>query len=527
MKKLSTSVLLATAIEFGLVSAQTPSWNSIVRLDPALDAIVSAGAKLELLKGDYFGISEGPVGVHEPVMSASAVGAARTQGPAKRPASTPALAAVKTNIPYVDAKPILEALRENLPAELKAKTLTGLESAWPGWVSRHNAEIRARLERGDEDSIVYLLLFGTTFTKLPQATGNDIARLGGHTGILQGRIEEMVAGIASPGTNERLRFARQVVERKGMDPTTPAGKNRVRLWLVEAIRRVVVEAEGHERTIQSAKQLNDPSAEFARSTLFRDRGLSSDTSVPPNFAIEQALEAKGILGAGTVRRVAIVGPGLDFADKAEAYDFYPQQTIQPFALIDSLIRLGLAELDDLRMTTFDLSPRINQHLEAARQRARAGGAYVLVLPRHRDERWNPGLVTYWERFGDRIGEEVKAVAAPLGAGSVQVRAVRVRPAVVTSITPRDLNIVLQRLEPLTADERFDLIIATNILIYYDVFEQSLALANVAEMLHPGGLFLSNNAVFELPTTPMKSAGDTTVLYIDRRYDDHMLWYQRQ
>ena len=97
----------------------------------------------------------------------------------------------------------------------------------------------------------------------------------------------------------------------------------------------------------------------------------------------------------------------------------------------------------------------------------------------------------------------------------------------TSITPQDLNIVLQRLEPLAADERFDLIIATNILIYYDVFEQSLALANVAEMLRPGGLFLSNNAVFELPTTPMKSAGHTTVLYIDRQYDDHMLWYQRQ
>jgi hypothetical protein len=31
-----------------------------------------------------------------------------------------------------------------------------------------------------------------------------------------------------------------------------------------------------------------------------------------------------------------VGPGLDFADKQEGYDFYPLQTIQPFAVIDSL-----------------------------------------------------------------------------------------------------------------------------------------------------------------------------------------------
>ena len=34
-------------------------------------------------------------------------------------------------------------------------------------------------------------------------------------------------------------------------------------------------------------------------------------------------------------------------------------------------------------------------------------------------------------------------------------------------------------------ERFDLIIATNVLVYYDVFEQSLALANLATMMRRG------------------------------------------
>src|SRR5207244_8313874 len=93
------------------------------------------------------------------------------------------------------------------------------------------------------------------------------------------------------------------------------------------------------------------------------------------------------------RRVAIVGPSLDFTDKLEGYDFYPQQTFQPFAVIDSLIRLGLAGRNDLRVTTFDLSLRINQHLEAARERARAGGAYVLQLPLDADLHLNPDLVT--------------------------------------------------------------------------------------------------------------------------------------
>jgi gluconolactonase len=37
--------------------------NAVVRLDPALDALITPGAKAELLKGDYFGAIEGPVWV--------------------------------------------------------------------------------------------------------------------------------------------------------------------------------------------------------------------------------------------------------------------------------------------------------------------------------------------------------------------------------------------------------------------------------------------------------------------------------
>ena len=446
----------------------------------------------------------------------------------------PEPAAVKADIPYIDAKPILELLRENrlpaetkpilgprgeelLPAELRAKTSDELESAWPGWVSRQDAQIRARVERGDEDSIVNFLRFGVTFTKLPRSTNRDIPL---PREIVTGRIEDMVAGIATPGANERLQFARQVVQHKGIDPTTAAGKNQVRRFLSDALERSLADTQDYLRIRQPVDALR----------LFRDRGLSSDTTVLPDFGIEQALEAlrsRGMLGAGRVRRVAIIGPGLDFSDRREGYDFYPQQTIQPFAVIDSLIRLGLAKPNDLRMTTFDLSPRVNQHLEAARERARAGRAYVLQLPR--DAEWTPELMTYWKRFGDRIGQDVEPVAAPAGVGSIQVRAVRVRPEVVMSTSPQDLNIVLQRLEPLAADERFDLIVATNILLYYDVFEQWLALANVAKMLRSGGFFLSNNPVFELSITPIRGVGWTDVVYYtDRqRPGDRLLWYQRQ
>lgn len=58
-----------------------------------------------------------------------------------------------------------------------------------------------------------------------------------------------------------------------------------------------------------------------------------------------------MLREGQVARVAVVGPGLDFIDKNDqsAYDYYPQQTLQPFALFDSLVRLGLAKPESLSM----------------------------------------------------------------------------------------------------------------------------------------------------------------------------------
>ena len=48
------------------------------------------------------------------------------------------------------------------------------------------------------------------------------------------------------------------------------------------------------------------------------------------------------------------------------------------------------------------------------------------------------------------------------------------------------------------------------------------------MLRPGGLLLSNNALPQLPTTPMQLAGSSTTIYSDRPDDrDQIVWYQRR
>src|SRR5439155_11738335 len=201
------------------------------------------------------------------------------------------------------------------------------------------------------------------------------------------------------------------------------GKARLRKNLED--RAAVVGSAVHDAT------LLDPNAALVdQVTIFRDRGLASDTSILIDFGIEQALaavKAARLLKPALVRRVAIVGPGLDFTDKQEGHDFYPQQTIQPFAVIDSLMRLGLAAPAGVQVTAFDLSPRVIQHIDSARMRAREGRPYTLVLPRELDRMWTADLTKYWQRFGDRIGKESKATAPPPEAGRLDVRAVVVPP----------------------------------------------------------------------------------------------------
>jgi len=436
-----------------------------------------------------------------------------------------------TTLPFAEARPIIETLQDDLPAALRS-TARDLATAWPVWISAHHASARARLLRGDEDSVINLWYYGTSFTGQPRLSVRNVTALGGNRGaeqrILFARLDDLMAGIEAPGRNERLQFARDVVDSHGINPATAEGKEHARRFLLEASQRMRAEYESRTEEVESSKRIGDADAELTTHfTLFRDRGLSSDTLLLSSVSVDRALAAAkndGVLPSRRIRRVGVVGPGLDFTDKADGYDFYPQQTLQPFALVDSLLRLDLAAAGNLQLTTFDLSPRVNRHLERAVARARSGKPYVIQLPLDRDGGWRPDVLQYWKDFGGSIGTPAKAIAAPREVGNVEVRAVTIRPEVVRSIDARKLDIVVERLETVQADQQYDLIVGTNILVYYDVFEQNLALANVARMLRPGGLFLSNTRV----------SPAVALTLLDRNYNvphddgqgDHMFVYLR-
>ncbi len=429
-------------------------------------------------------------------------------------------AASRAFIPYASVKPILDRYRGQLPAELKDVD----QAKWTVWARRQDTSIRARLRQGDLDSMVNLLLYGTSFTKQPRISmeGEGIAEAS-RAGVLRARVDDLVAGLRSPGDNERLIFLRQLLRSEGIDAGSSDGDRQSGVFILKNLERVVEErktlaerANESKGTTRPDASLSDPGALLDRSSLFRDRGVSLDTGIFPDFSVEQTLrdlKQRGILREGQVARVAVIGPGLDFIDKSEqsAYDYYPQQTLQPFALYDSLVRLKLAKANALSMSIFDISPRVIAHVQHARERAKKDIGYFIQLPRDATVPGPPELAGYWKSLGDQVGVAIAPIIPPRIFQGLETRAVKIRPEVVLACQPVDLNIVLERLN-LPPPDQFDLLVGTNIFVYYDAFEQALALENAGAMLKRGGLLLTNDRLPAVPGGSMRLDGITVVPY---------------
>jgi hypothetical protein len=434
------------------------------------------------------------------------------------------------------ARPVLNAFSDSLPAELKpAGALSA--AAWSAWVRKADRDVRDRLNQGDEDTLTNLLRFGVTFTTEYRIDDEYLARYGNSSlvdSFAQHRANDLVHALASPGSwpansRESLSRMRAFLEHKGYSFQNPAQRNRVKKYLLDNLARMR----------DDMLRYRAPANGDAQAQLFRNRGISLDTNLWPDFLLDQQFRhmvQKGLLKPGSVRRIAIVGPGLDFANKEKGNDFYPPQTIQPFAVMDSLIRLGVAQAD-AELFTLDISSDVNEHVAHARERADAGQPYTVQLPwnsaaRHTEE-YRGNFLRYWQALGDQIGEAVEPIAVPSAAAETRTRAVKIRAGIVKRIRQLDMNIIFQRL-PFSAQnsqpgsqESFDLIIGTNIFIYYGAFEQSLARANISAMLRPGGYLLSNDKFPDTVSSGLTSSLNTTLVVArDPDRSDTMYCYRK-
>ena len=91
-----------------------------------------------------------------------------------------------------------------------------------------------------------------------------------------------------------------------------------------------------------------------------------------------------------------------------------------------------------------------------------------------------------DRFGAALAAGSVAPARPVAQG-LRAKTVAVAGAAARVLHAEALDIVTERLD----GTPFDLIVATNILPYFDDTQLALALANITSMLAPGGVFVHN------------------------------------
>ena len=154
-----------------------------------------------------------------------------------------AFAASRAFSSFANVKPILDAQRDGLPSELKNAD----QAKWLAWSRRQDKAIRARLQQGELDSMVNLLLYGTSFTSQPRISmqGEGLATAS-KDGALRARVNDLVAGLASPGDNERLIFLQRLLKTQGIDQET--GK-----FILQNLLRVAQESKTLSERAEASK----------------------------------------------------------------------------------------------------------------------------------------------------------------------------------------------------------------------------------------------------------------------------------
>jgi|SRR5579862_2050239 len=423
------------------------------------------------------------------------------------------------------AQDVVRGMSSSLPTELgPIETIDAAK--WADWVEHQDREVRNRLDRGTEDTLTNLLRFGVTFTKEYRIDDAYLVHYGDSSlvnAFADKRADDLIRALAAPNPPEGIAGMRAFLEKKGFFLKTPAERAEVKQYLLTNLARM------RDDFLKYRAETKDD----RRFEMFQDRGISLDSNLWPDYQIDatfREMAGKGLLKHASVRRIAIVGPGLDFANKEAGNDFYPPQTIQPFAVLDSLFRLGLADPASAELYTLDISPEVNLHIERWRKKAASGQPYVVQLPwnteRPMSQYYRERFTTYWQNLGSEIGDAVPSIPVPQAASATKTRAVRIRPGIVRRITPLDANVVYQQLD-IEPNQKFDLVIGTNIFLYYGALEQTLARKNIAAMLKPGAYLLSNDKLPDtVPSGLEKVWVTTTEMSHEPQIIDYIFCYRR-
>jgi hypothetical protein len=368
---------------------------------------------------------------------------------------------------------------------LAAKGIT--PTTFASYVARQHDDNLRRVHEGDLDHLVFYCLQSTRITALapiePALSAKAFVEGGRIPDPAQARLNACLTLLDSSSDDARVTYFRAL-----MRTTVPDARrrgDRLREEYSRAMRFLYEKEFVARRSAKGADLIAD---------LYHTRGLSTDTEVEAGYVVYLGLGVmKAVDPSQRVRRVLIIGPGLDLAPRTGFVEAGPPESYQPWAVIDALVGLGLSRLEDLDVVAADINPRVIDHLR--RRRAdRPSLRLVSGIEESGGVTFSRDYRDYFSGLGHAIGE---ISDAHLDARLRKM--LRVREEAVNVLEAEPLDIVTERLD----GPPFDLVIATNILPYFDDVQLTLALSNVASMLTRGGVFLHNE------TRPVLTAIATT------------------
>jgi hypothetical protein len=364
-----------------------------------------------------------------------------------------------------------------LHAALQSRGLS--QASFDAYVNTVGDDDARRVREGDLDHLIFYALQSTRFTGRPPIEPALSAKSLIDSGQqlppnVRDRISDLLKAIDSSAVDPRLAYFRSLVR-----ATFPNARER-EAGLIREYTRVMKFVYDKEFVAQRA-------GPAAVENLYRSRGLSTDTEVEAGYVVYNGLGILKSLAPGTrIHRVLIIGPGLDLAPRTGFLETSAPQSYQPWAVIDALVTLGLARVDDLSVVGADINPRVVDHLhEAHRQPPLLN--LVSGIGETSTVHLAPDYLDYFAGLGRSIGQGTDARPTPL-AGH-RSKSIRIRADVAQILSAEQLDIVTTRLE----GAQFDLIVATNILPYFDDTKLMLALSNIQAMLMPGGVFMHNES----------------------------------
>lgn len=373
-------------------------------------------------------------------------------------------------------------------------------SEFDAWIRERDFEVRGRTNRSFEDAISGLIVFGSSFTTEPRLRNEKDAvnAAGDLTAVARARIDAFIQALDN-SDDERFRTVLEFLRRQRVT------EDELRAFLIGILRRTAIDRASDPRT--RASGLGTPLlSEFAISETLRM--LKNDGRVPAR-----------------IRRAAVIAAPFEFSGGPEGYDFYPPQSIQPFAILEAVIRLGLAPGGDVHLTALDLNPLALANMRAASAKARSGH-YALQLPRGKAAGWNSAAVSYWSHFGEIIGSSAPPAPVPPDRQDVEMRAVAVKPQFAARVGTQEIDVVAQTVDA-AGGSGFDLMVALNALSSYDRLEQSLALASIAQMMNPAGIVLVSGISGGGVPPELESLGARRVSYADANLDLEVQTYRRR